>query len=46
MLIRLDVYDVNSIVSLPGNPSVKYKEKVVEVNPEMKESEKDVEKGK
>ena len=35
-----------TIVSVSGNPSVKDKEKVVEVNPEMKEGEKDVEKGK
>jgi hypothetical protein len=50
LLIRLDVHDVNSIVSLPGNPSAKEKEKEVEVvSPEKKgkESEnKDVDKGK
>jgi hypothetical protein len=48
LLIRLDVHDVNSIVSLPGNPSSKDKEKEVEFSPEKKanEGEKDVEKGK
>ena len=37
-----------SIVSLPGNPSAKEKEKEMEVSPEKKwkEGEKDVEKGK
>ena len=48
LLIRLDVHDVNSIVSLPGNVSTKDKEKELEVSPEKKgkEGEKDVEKGK
>ena len=51
LLIRLNVHDVNSIVSLPGNPSAKDKEKEVEVGFEKKgtEGEKDVdvvEKGK
>ena len=48
LLIRLDVHDVNSIVSLPGNISAKEKEKEVEVSPENKgkEGEKDVDKGK
>jgi hypothetical protein len=51
LLIRLDVHDVNSIVSLPGNPSARDKEKEVEVSSERtgKEGEKDVdvvEKGK
>ena len=48
LLIRLDVHDVNSIVSLPGNPSAKEKEKEVEVSSEKKgkEGEKDVDKGK
>ena len=34
--MRLDVHDVNSIASLPGNPSAKDKEKEVEVNPGRK----------
>jgi hypothetical protein len=44
LLIRLDVHDVNSIVSLPGNPAAKDKEKEVEVSSEKKgtESERDV----
>ena len=44
LLIRLDVHDVNSIVSLPGNPSAKDKEKEPEVSSEKKgtESERDV----
>ena len=48
LLIRLDVHDVNSIVSLPGNVSAKDKEKEVEASPEKKgkEGEKDVDKGK
>ena len=48
LLIRLDVHDVNSIVSLPGNLSAKDKEKEVEVGFEKKgkEGEKDVDKGK
>ena len=48
LLIRLDVHDVNSIVSLPGNSSAKEKEKEVEVSSEKKgkEGEKDVDKGK
>ena len=49
LLIRLDVHDVNSIVSLPGNVSAKDKEKEVEVSSEKKEKEgeKDVlDKGK
>ena len=48
LLIRLDVHDVNSIVSLPGNLSAKDKEKEVEVSPENKgkEGEKEVEKVK
>ena len=32
LLIRLDVHDVNAIVSLPGNPSAKEKEKAVMVD--------------
>ena len=50
LLIRLNVHDVNSIVSLPGNLSAKDKEKEEEVSssPEKKgkEGEKDVDKGK
>jgi hypothetical protein len=36
VLIRLNVHDVNSIVSLLGNLSAKDKEKEVEVSPEKK----------
>ena len=50
LLIRLDVHDVNAIVSLPVNPTaaaavaVKDKEKEVEASSEKKDG--DVEKGK